>query len=76
MKADLTLADVHGRLRTACREAGSQQAWAERHGFSASFVSDVLNGKRPMPDSVLVALGLVRVTVYRPLKSGNRRIAA
>lgn len=73
---DITLIAVYGRLREACRKAGGQKAWAEAHGFSASFVSDVLNAKRPIPDSVLAALGLVRVTVYRPAKSCNRRIAA
>ncbi|MBR0651359.1 helix-turn-helix domain-containing protein [Roseomonas terrae] len=72
---DLTAADVYGRLRAACREAGSQQAWAEKHGMSPQYVSDVLNAKRPIPDSILSALGLIRVTVYRA-KSGNRRIAA
>ena len=76
MTADLTLIAVYGRLRQACRDAGSQKAWAEAHGFSATFVSDVLNARRPMPDSVVAALGLMKVTVYRPVKSGNRRIAA
>jgi hypothetical protein len=76
MTGDLTLSAVYGRLRQACRDAGGQKAWAEANGFSASFVSDVLNAKRPLPGSIAAALGLVAVTVYRPAKSGNRRIAA
>jgi hypothetical protein len=76
MSDDLTLIAVYGRLRQACREAGGQKAWAQAHGFSASFVSDVLNAKRPMPDSIIAALGLVKVVRFRPAKSCNRRIAA
>jgi hypothetical protein len=76
MSEDLTLIAVYGVLREACRKAGGQKAWGEKHGFSASFVSDVLNAKRPIPDSVVAALGLVKVVRYRPAKSCNRRIAA
>lgn len=76
MTSDLTLPDVYGRLRAACREAGSQKAWAQAHGLSEQFVSDAVNAKRPMSDSILAALGLLRVTVYRPVKSGKRRISA
>lgn len=55
---------VCARLRDACRDAGGQAAWAERHGLSPSYVSDVLNARRDPGDSILRALGLRRVVKY------------
>jgi len=76
MTDDLTRVDVFRLLREACAAAGGQKAWAEQHGISASYVNDVINSRRDPGDSILRGLGLVRVTVYRRVKSGNRRIAA
>ncbi len=65
MKAPmLDLVGVCSMLRTGCEAAGGQQAWAERHGISASYVSDVLNGRRDPGESILRALGLAKVTRY------------
>jgi DNA-binding transcriptional regulator YdaS (Cro superfamily) len=55
---------VFKQLRAACKAAGGQQAWAERHGLSASYVSDVLNGRRDPGESILRALGLAKVVRY------------
>jgi len=57
--------EVCRRLSVACKAAGSQRAWAEQHGVSAAYVSDVINALRPPGQSVLDALGLVRVVRYR-----------
>jgi hypothetical protein len=72
----LNQVDVFRELREACRAAGGQKAWAERHGVSQTFLSDVLNAKCGPGTSILRPLGLVQVTVYRRLQSGNRRIPA
>jgi DNA-binding transcriptional regulator YdaS (Cro superfamily) len=55
---------VFNRLQAACKAAGGQAAWAARHGLSASYVSDVLNGRRDPGESILRALGLARVVRY------------
>jgi len=65
--ADLYLdsIEVCRRLSAACKAAGSQKLWAEKHGVSPSYVSDVVNALRPPGQSILDALGLVRVVRYR-----------
>ena len=60
----LDLVDVTARLQAACRDAGGQKAWAERHGLSPQYVSDVLNARREPGDGILSALGLCRVVRY------------
>jgi len=65
--ADLYLdsLEVCRRLGAACKAAGSQRAFAEKHGLSAAYVCDVLNARREPGESILNALGLVRVVRYR-----------
>ncbi len=55
---------LHARLRKACEAAGSQKAWAARHGVSAGHVNDVLNDRKPAGPAVLAALGLRKVVRY------------
>jgi len=43
-------------LRKACDEAGNQKKWALANDYHPSFVSDVLNGRRRMPERMLDAL--------------------
>lgn len=57
--------EVHRRLVAACKKAGSQKAFAEKHGLSTAYVCDVLNSRREPGQSILDALGLVRVVRYR-----------
>jgi hypothetical protein len=57
--------DVCRRLAAACKSAGGQKAWADKHSISGSYVSDVLHSRREPGDSILKALGLVRVVRYR-----------
>lgn len=55
-------------LRRECDQAGSQKAWADKHGLSGAYVSDVLQGRRDIGDSIVKALGLRAETVYRRIK--------
>ena len=52
-------------LHNAVAWAGSQKQWADDHGISYAYVSDVLQGKREPGDKVLDALGLVKVVTYQ-----------
>lgn len=63
----MTEDEVRQMLRAACTKAGSQAAWATKHGITAAYVSDVLAGKRTFGPKVLEALGLeaIRTVVYR-----------
>lgn len=56
-------------LAAACRVAGSQQAWAEKHSLSAAYVSDVLSRRREPGEGILRALDIERVIVYRHRKA-------
>jgi hypothetical protein len=57
--------EVCRRLSAACKNAGSQKAFAEKHSLSPAYVCDVLNARREPGQSILDALGLVRVVRYR-----------
>lgn len=61
----VSLAEIYGELRKACREAGGQSAWAEMHGISPAYVSDVLNARRDPGDKILAALGFRKIVGYR-----------
>lgn len=50
------------------RTAGNNAAWAKQNGVSASYVSDVLAGRREPGKLILDALGLERVVTYRRKK--------
>lgn len=54
--------------RQQCERAGGQAAWAQKHGLSPSYVSDVLAGNRGskiIGAAILKALGLEAVVTYR-----------
>jgi hypothetical protein len=57
--------DVCRRLAAACKSAGSQKAFAEKNNLSPAYVCDVLNSRREPGQSILDALGLVRIVRYR-----------
>jgi DNA-binding transcriptional regulator YdaS (Cro superfamily) len=61
----LTEDEVMERLRAAIAEAGSQRAFAEKHGFTPGYVSDVIKGQRGLSDRILAAIGVERVINYR-----------
>jgi DNA-binding transcriptional regulator YdaS (Cro superfamily) len=52
-------------------EAGSQAAFADSHGISRQYLTDVLKGRRDMSGKILTALELDKVTQYQP-KAGNK----
>lgn len=68
MTGEITLVDVFGLIRTACRAAGGQSAWAEANGMSAAYVSDVLNARREPGPRMLAAIGLRKITRYVPVR--------
>lgn len=69
--AALHPADMYRVLGEACEAAGSQKAWAARHGVSAGHVNDVLNDRKPAGPAVLAALGLQRATRYVKMRTVN-----
>ena len=54
----MTKDEVLKRLDTLCEKAGSMRKFALAHGFSAGYVSQVVNGKSPFSDRLLKAMGL------------------
>ena len=63
----MTAADVRHLLKIACRDAGSQQAWAYGVGVSPAYVTDVLIGRRDPGASILDALGLRKIVTYETI---------
>ena len=61
----LNESDVRERLSMLIHESGGQRQFAERHGFSAVYVHDVLHGRRGFSDRMLKAMKLERVVQYR-----------
>lgn len=61
----MTRDSVMAMVRRACREAGSQKAWAAQHGINETFLSQVLRGEREPSSAILRPLGLERVVSYR-----------
>ena len=64
----LSVQDACDRLRIAVQEAGSQKAFAEKHGLSPQYVNDVFTGRRDPSGKILTALGLVRVVQFRAVQ--------
>ncbi len=60
-------------LKKACAKAGSQKAWAGAQGLSQAYVSDVLQRKRGISDSVAKALGYRAVVTYQKLQKRKER---
>ena len=56
--------DVILLLKAAIERERSISAFAKRHGLERSFLSNVLNGKRPVSGPLVEALGLRKV--YAP----------
>jgi hypothetical protein len=57
-------------LRAECGRAGSQRAWAARHGLAESYIADLLKGRRSLGPKVLGVLGYERAVLYRRKGSG------
>lgn len=60
-----TAAELRERLSAECERIGGVRAFARATGASASVVSAVRSGARPMEPAIANALGYVVVTQYR-----------
>ncbi len=60
-KTPITDADVVKSLETAVELAGGLRAWGRQHQFTASYVSDIINGRRNPSERLARAVGFVRV---------------
>lgn len=64
----ITEGAVRERLEKACAAIGSQRQWALQNAISPSNVNDFLKGRSVPTSSILAALGLERMTVYREVQ--------
>jgi hypothetical protein len=65
--------DVARLLRAAVERAGGQSAFAKHHGVDRAYLNMVLNGRRPVSDSIARALGLHKVYVARSRRRTGRK---
>lgn len=61
----LTEQELIDRLRAAVVQVGSQKDFAQQHGISEQYLSDVLRSRREPGQKILDALSLERVVRYR-----------
>lgn len=61
----ITQTQLLKELKKATEMEGSQQKWAEENGLSASYVSDILKGKRGISEKVAKRLGYAPVRAFR-----------
>lgn len=54
-------------LRAEVQASGGQAGFARRADVSQAYVADLLAGKRSPGPKILRAMGLERVTMYRPV---------
>lgn len=64
----LDATEVRRMLSAAIAETGTQKAFAEAHGMSGAYLSEVVRGTRDPGPAVLEALGLERVVWYSTLR--------
>ncbi len=66
--------DVRRELRARLNASGmTQAAFAESLSVSASFICDVLNGRRPPTGAILAATGFVKMVAYARLMKGSEK---
>jgi hypothetical protein len=65
----MTTEEVVQMLQAAVKQAGSQEAWARRHGCAIGRVGEVVRGRRDPDDRILAGLGLRRVVTYEPIET-------
>lgn len=70
----MTEAEVVELVRVGAAKAGSLREYARQTGVTASYISDLLNGRRAPGPKILGPLGLERLKVieYRPVKAKRR----
>ena len=64
--------DVARLLRATVEREGGQSAFAKHHGVNRAYLNMVLNGKRPVSDSIAGALGLHKVYVAQSQRRTKR----
>ncbi len=61
-------ANLRTTLAQQCAAAGGQAQWGRAHGFSRSYVCELLSGRRDISDGVAIALGFLLVETVIPVK--------
>ena len=67
----MTLEEFLQYVRQLAREQGSQQALAAKCGINASWLSEILKGRRDPGKKLLDALGFRRVVTYERIGEGE-----
>ncbi len=65
----MTDAQIRQALVRYIKEKQGHKPASEALGISQGYLSDILSGRRPVPESVLAALSLERVTITRRVKA-------
>jgi hypothetical protein len=60
-----TEAEAYKLLNNEIRKAGSQAAFADSHGISRQYLTDVLKGRRDISGKILDALGLAKIVEFQ-----------
>jgi len=60
----MTAEKLRDMLRRECERAGSQAAWAKKHGIGPAYISDIISGRREPGAKLLRALGVERMVCY------------
>ncbi len=70
---DMTEQEAIQELRKAVKEAGSLRAFAAQHGLTASYIHDVLHGRRLLSTRIAAAIGIERVVTveYRKIDTAT-----
>lgn len=61
-------ADLRAELARQVEMAGGQVAWGRLRGVAVSQVCETLSGRREPSESIINAMGFMRVTRYVPLR--------
>lgn len=60
--------DIHRLLSERAKAEGGQAAWAAKLGISRSYMNDIMFGRRPPSEAVLLAIGYRKVDRYVPVR--------
>lgn len=66
-QAGIHEAAIVSRLRQECRQCGSQKEFAKRHGYSLSYINDVLRNRRSVSENLAHVLGYQRIVSFRKI---------
>ncbi len=69
-------ANLRRMLVEQCAAVGGQAQWARAHGFSKSYVSELLSGRRHISDAVAIALGFLLVETVIPVRAKPKAVEA